>query len=1788
MLLILTTFAYSQVTVTSSDSINCTNLCTTLTANISGAIPTDAGIVVDDYYSGILPIGFTFNFYGNNYTNLLMGPNGTVCFNTALANAYTSWTINAVLLGNTTVKNSICGPWCDIDITNGGTMTYSLSGTAPYRKYTITFCGDNMFFCTTQKTSSQIILYETTNVVEVHITSKPLCTTWNGGYAIVGVQNAAGTAATAAPGRNYPLTYTCSNEAWRFTPNVGLTSYSVTSIPYAPVPYTTSTIYWYNATTNAFLGTGTTINVCPTTTTTYKAGALGCSDTSFGYYTVVPSGPVAPVTGPTAVCMGQTATLSDATAGGVWSSSNTGIATINASTGVITSVSAGTVTITYTAAGCNRTYTFTVNPKPTAPTTTPQTFCQGTAAGVLSAAGTNLTWYGPGVTGGYTTAPTPSTTTAGTATYYVTQTSAAGCISDSTAILVTVNPSAPVNGVNNICQGGSTTLSNANAGGIWSSSNTAVATIDATTGVVTGVSGGTITITYTLSGCPSTFTFTVNPKPTAPAVTPQSYCQFDAAIPVLATGTNILWYGPGVTAGMSTAPTPSTASAGSITYYATQTTATGCVSDSAIDVVTINPKPTPPVVLLQSYCQNTTALPVSATGTDLIWYGPGVTTSMPTAPTPSTTTAGTVTYYVTQTTLAGCISDSAVDNIIINPVTPITGLSSICLGFSTTLSNATTGGTWSSSNTAIASIDATTGIINGTTAGTVTVTYTVGGCSTNFSFTVNPKPSAPIVTPQNYCQFATAVPVAATGINLTWYGPGITTGMTTAPTPSTTTIGNITYYVTQTSAEGCISDSATDIVIIDIKPAAPVVTPQSYCQNTTAVPVAASGINLTWYGPSVTTGMTTAPTPSTATAGTITYYVTQTTAAGCASDSSLDAVVINPIATISGVSSICFGQTATLTDAVTGGIWSSSNTAIVSIDATTGGITALTTGTVTITYTDGPCYSTQNFTVNPKPAPPVVTPQSYCQNATSVPVTATGINLTWYGPGVTTGMTTAPTPSTATAGTITYYVTQTTAAGCVSDSSTDVVTINPIASITGLASVCFAHSVTLADAATGGTWSSSNTAIASVNASTGVVTGLSAGVATITYTLGSCYSTLSFTVNPKPTAPVITPQSYCQWATAVPVAATGINLTWYGPGVTAGMTVAPTPVTTSAGTITYYVTQTSTAGCVSDSSVDAIIVNPINLITGVNNVCPGKSTTLYNTSTGGSWSSSSPAIASINSATGLVTGHTAGVTTITYTLGSCSVTYPFTVNPTPAPPTVITQTYCQFSSAIAVAAVGSNLLWYGPGTTAALSIAPTPSTNTPGNITYYVTQTSTAGCVSDSATDVVTIIVKPSAPLTYDTSYCQDFSSPAPITVQVSGTTGILNWYTSASTPLTGAPTIQTSVYNYPTGSYWLVSQTVNGCESDKTPIKVTILPTPKFTLNYRTVICNEDSVSITPVIDSGSVFVSAAYSWTIPATGYLINGTTLSSSIINIKFDTIHPVYNTGSVTIGNFNGECSTTETFTIKTVSFPISEAYINQEICLGDTVGLALTAHSNNAYSYIWLVDGVSMSTSPVLNVVTHNENTGGPYRVSFNDTGIHILSLTTVTIDGCSSVPWLDTVRVHSLPEATFTIHPLRSGALCLEDSILFVADYENPAYSYLWEPTHFFNNNNKPSIWGQIEQMQSQVTLTVTDPFGCKGIGVLDINPDACCLVSFPNAFTPNGDGKNDYFRPIFTGHHKFHVFRIMNRFGQTVFETNDSYPQWDGKFNGEPQDMGTFYYYIKYDCGGSTLEQKGDCTLVR
>ncbi len=520
--------------------------------------------------------------------------------------------------------------------------------------------------------------------------------------------------------------------------------------------------------------------------------------------------------------------------------------------------------------------------------------------------------------------------------------------------------------------------------------------------------------------------------------------------------------------------------------------------------------------------------------------------------------------------------------------------------------------------------------------------------------------------------------------------------------------------------------------------------------------------------------------------------------------------------------------------------------------------------------------------------------------------------------------------------------------------------------------------------------------------------------------------------------------------------------------------------------------------------------------------------------------------------------------------------------PIPPPPPVTPDRYCQFDIPTPVKATGSNLLWYGVGY-AGVSKPPVPTTAAPGTTSFWVTQT-VKGCVSDSSMVQVVVIPKPAPPVTVDTTYCQFQTA---VSLVASGDS--ILWYQTESTPTAIIPEPVPST-DKPGVEMWYANQTIDGCPSDRTPVKVTVLSQPNFTITQeKPFVCQYDSAWFSY---KGPSMTDPYYSWTIPDAerySYDLNGFGISNahdSMIYVRFDSVVE-NNYVHLFASAYHGRCYYETSVRMPVIPHPTAVTYTKRDVCAGDTVNLAIDAKSDNAALFEWRVDGDPLDASPALNIISHNSNSGGPFGISWNDSGRHVIQIWTSTKEGCKAPPTDDTINVHRIPDATFT-YTTKASQLCLEDSVLFSAVTNNYNYAYYWSPEHYFANINKANTWGKVENNRSFVTLKVTDPIGCYATTTQELDPSSCCTVGIPSMFTPNGDGKNDFFRPIFVGFHRFHTFRIANRWGQTVYEGSHSNMQWDGTYNGVPQDMGVYFYYLKYDCGGQEIEKKGDVTLVR
>jgi len=213
----------SALLLSASASAQCYSVSPTTYA--ADTVFQTAGTIVpvsDDRWSDVVPIGFTFCFYGNQYDSVIIGDNGLVSFEIQYALNYCIWPIGSALPSSSMIspKNAIGVPYQDLYIlSNPQQHIYAYtSGTAPNRTFNVVYDSIAMYSCLTDYYSGRLILYEGSNDIAVHIKHKGLCTLWNGGNGIEGVEDVTGTSAVTVPGRNFPTQWTATNDAWLFSP----------------------------------------------------------------------------------------------------------------------------------------------------------------------------------------------------------------------------------------------------------------------------------------------------------------------------------------------------------------------------------------------------------------------------------------------------------------------------------------------------------------------------------------------------------------------------------------------------------------------------------------------------------------------------------------------------------------------------------------------------------------------------------------------------------------------------------------------------------------------------------------------------------------------------------------------------------------------------------------------------------------------------------------------------------------------------------------------------------------------------------------------------------------------------------------------------------------------------------------------------------------------------------------------------------------------------------------------------------------------------------------------------------------------------------------------------------------------------------------------------------------------------------------------------------------------------------------------------------------------------------
>jgi gliding motility-associated-like protein len=232
---------------------------------------------------------------------------------------------------------------------------------------------------------------------------------------------------------------------------------------------------------------------------------------------------------------------------------------------------------------------------------------------------------------------------------------------------------------------------------------------------------------------------------------------------------------------------------------------------------------------------------------------------------------------------------------------------------------------------------------------------------------------------------------------------------------------------------------------------------------------------------------------------------------------------------------------------------------------------------------------------------------------------------------------------------------------------------------------------------------------------------------------------------------------------------------------------------------------------------------------------------------------------------------------------------------------------------------------------------------------------------------------------------------------------------------------------------------------------------------------------------------------------------------------------------------------------------------------------------NQWNWVFDTNGISVARDSIFN---------------FNDYGAKHISLNVsngVCVDSASADILLDNELV-----SRFTVTP--SDQLCPEDAAQFIDSSTGKIIAWVWT----FGDGTTSNLPAPMPKRYAApfsrdgrtfpVSLIVQNDIGCYDTSQSLIKVFYSCHIAVPSAFTPNGDGLNDYLYPLNAYKAKNLLFRIYNRWGQLIFETKDWTKKWDGRINGNPQPAGTYVWMLQYfeNGGEKPVVLKGTVVLIR
>lgn len=448
---------------------------------------------------------------------------------------------------------------------------------------------------------------------------------------------------------------------------------------------------------------------------------------------------------------------------------------------------------------------------------------------------------------------------------------------------------------------------------------------------------------------------------------------------------------------------------------------------------------------------------------------------------------------------------------------------------------------------------------------------------------------------------------------------------------------------------------------------------------------------------------------------------------------------------------------------------------------------------------------------------------------------------------------------------------------------------------------------------------------------------------------------------------------------------------------------------------------------------------------------------------------------------------------------------------------------------------------------------------------------SNAGCVSEMDTTVLVRLI-PSASFDMEDG-CQ--STNLAFTSTSSFDQGsIIEWEWSIENAiLPNSETIQYAFNGWGTLPATLIVTADNGCKDTLTQ-SVSVYPSPQLTLFCNPVCLGETSEFQSFVeLEVGTV---SSYTWSFGEGDSAAEG---ANSSHQYSTDGLFVASLTATSTLG-----CTTTTP--VEARIFPLPEvdfALGSSTYCSGDLLELidlsSVASPSSNA-AWQWSLDNTVIST---------DQNATS----EFSAPGLYGVLLEVTTNHGCSSDSLLPlSLQIYPTPEAGFN---LRKDEVLMYSPVVHV---ESDASADVMQWEYDFGDGTSLATFSEGNHTYDHwddytITQTVYNVFGCSANAQKNVSVLASLQVNIPNAFTPDGNGHNDFFKPVLYGADVLqYSFVVFDRWGNVVYQTEDVEGCWNGKSNNDGEDVqdGVYNWMLKLRSSDDPIlrVKQGNVTLIR